>query len=371
MRSLICALRNRVRSRRRRIVRRRHEARAHQPVRDQLADPLRVLHIRFPAGDIAKVLSVQEPALEPILQYAEHRLPVHAGRLHPHQRHRERRQPLAQLGQSPDRRAERPRAQLEAAAILARDPDRRHDVVTVHIKTSAPLDHFIHPLPPSETINSSPRPEGASLDESDLRAQGSSQRPTGPRAILLDGLGRTKQRRRQSGQRPTPGFSRRTGGRARTARVTLGRLRARAGSTVLSLVPRVTASRSLRMVIAPTRSPLVAYTPGMSPRASIRARRRRSCPLRQARMSTSCWSPCGATVSRAQPVSSPRSGPTRWCCLWATTRPDVRVFLAGRALGSRSAFPVLAGRSAPVWPPTTRSPSMACLSTRALASPGE
>ena len=38
--------------------------------------------------------------------------------------------------------------------------------------------------------------------------------PTGPRAILMNGLGRTKQRRRQSGQRPTPGFSRRTGGRA-------------------------------------------------------------------------------------------------------------------------------------------------------------
>ena len=30
--------------------------------------------------------------------------------------------------------------------------------------------------------------------------------PTGPRAILFDGLGRTKRRRRQSGQRPTPGI---------------------------------------------------------------------------------------------------------------------------------------------------------------------
>ena len=38
--------------------------------------------------------------------------------------------------------------------------------------------------------------------------------PTGPRAILMNGLGRTKQRRRQSGQRPTPGFSRRRRGRA-------------------------------------------------------------------------------------------------------------------------------------------------------------
>lgn len=30
--------------------------------------------------------------------------------------------------------------------------------------------------------------------------------PTGPRAILFYGLGRTKRRRRQSGQRPTPGI---------------------------------------------------------------------------------------------------------------------------------------------------------------------
>ena len=30
--------------------------------------------------------------------------------------------------------------------------------------------------------------------------------PTGPRAILFDGLGRTKRRRRQSSQRPTPGI---------------------------------------------------------------------------------------------------------------------------------------------------------------------
>jgi len=44
--------------------------------------------------------------------------------------------------------------------------------------------------------------------------------PTGPRAILLTGLGRTKQRRRRSRQQPTPGFSRCTGGRAPAARRT-------------------------------------------------------------------------------------------------------------------------------------------------------
>jgi hypothetical protein len=38
--------------------------------------------------------------------------------------------------------------------------------------------------------------------------------PTGPRAIRINGLGRTKRRQRQSRQRPKPGFSRRSGGRA-------------------------------------------------------------------------------------------------------------------------------------------------------------
>jgi hypothetical protein len=43
---------------------------------------------------------------------------------------------------------------------------------------------------------------------------------TGPRAILIDGLARTKQRRRRSGQHQRRGFSRRRGGRARAARNT-------------------------------------------------------------------------------------------------------------------------------------------------------
>ena len=120
---------------------------------------------------------------------------------------------------------------------------------------------------------------------------------------------------------------------------------------------RVTASRSLRTVIAWTRSPLVAYTPGTSPPASRRRRRPEWFRPRESRMSMSCWSPCGVIISRARPVRSPKSRPARWCSSWATTRPDARAFLAGQALGSRSASPVLAGRSAPVSPPTTKSPS--------------
>ncbi len=91
----------------------------------------------------------------------------------------------------------------------------------------------------------------------------------------------------------------------------------------------------LPTAIAQTRSPLTAYAPGTSSPASRRTRWRRSSPLRESRMSTSCWSPCGATISRARPVRSPRSRPMRWCYSWATTRPDVRAFLAGQRLCGR------------------------------------
>src|SRR3954465_8343378 len=44
--------------------RRRHEAGPHQPVRDQVTDPLGVGHIRLAAGDPADVPGVEQPALE-------------------------------------------------------------------------------------------------------------------------------------------------------------------------------------------------------------------------------------------------------------------------------------------------------------------
>ena len=97
VRSLICALRSRVRSRSRRISGGGTKLGRTRPCCDQLADPLRVLDVGLAPGDVAQVLSIQQPALEAILKHLEHRLPIHAGGLHPDQRDRERRQPLRQL----------------------------------------------------------------------------------------------------------------------------------------------------------------------------------------------------------------------------------------------------------------------------------
>ena len=80
-----------------------HEAGADQAVLDQLADPGRVADVGLAAGDVAQVVRVQEPALEPLLERLEHRLPVHAGGLHPDERDAGLRQPGGELGEPCER----------------------------------------------------------------------------------------------------------------------------------------------------------------------------------------------------------------------------------------------------------------------------
>jgi hypothetical protein len=83
-----------------------HEARAHQPVLHQLADPLRVLDVGLASGDVAQVVRVEQPALKPIFERLKDGLPVHARCFHPDQRHPELRQPLGERRKPGERRAE-------------------------------------------------------------------------------------------------------------------------------------------------------------------------------------------------------------------------------------------------------------------------
>jgi hypothetical protein len=70
-------------------------------------------------------------------------------------------QPLAEVREATERRFERPRLQHPPATIIARDAHRRDHVVAMHIQARAPLDHYIHLSPPSETLVINDRPEGA------------------------------------------------------------------------------------------------------------------------------------------------------------------------------------------------------------------
>lgn len=79
---------------------RRHEARPHEPMLDQLADPLRVLDVALAAGHVAQMPRVQKPALELVLEQEVDGAPVDAGRLHPDDGDGEAAQPVGQ-GEQP------------------------------------------------------------------------------------------------------------------------------------------------------------------------------------------------------------------------------------------------------------------------------
>src|SRR5690348_9749362 len=114
----------------------------------ELADPFGVLDVRLAAGDVAHVMRVEQPALEPLFKRLEHGLPVHAGGLHPDERHADFGQPAGELREPGKRRPERSSLLIPATATLARHADSRHDLVAMHIETGAPLYHHIHSSAP-------------------------------------------------------------------------------------------------------------------------------------------------------------------------------------------------------------------------------
>src|ERR1700736_5744600 len=62
-------------------LRRRHEARPHQPVLDQLTDPGRVDHVALAAGDVMQMPGVQKPALKARLERVRGQSAVRGGLL--------------------------------------------------------------------------------------------------------------------------------------------------------------------------------------------------------------------------------------------------------------------------------------------------
>jgi hypothetical protein len=72
-----------------------HEARPHQPVLKQLAEPLGVLDVGLAAGHVLDVLGVNEPELEVVLEQVIDRPPLDARRLHRDVRDAEPHEPVA------------------------------------------------------------------------------------------------------------------------------------------------------------------------------------------------------------------------------------------------------------------------------------
>src|SRR6266542_298538 len=122
---------------------RRHEARPHQPMLDQLADPGRVGDVGLAAGHVAQMPRIQQPTLEALLEQIEDRLPVTAGRLHPDQRHPVTRQPVSERHQPARRRLERARL-LQPLPTTAGHAHGRGHAVLMHIEPGTALDETIH-----------------------------------------------------------------------------------------------------------------------------------------------------------------------------------------------------------------------------------
>ncbi len=113
---------------------------------DQLAAPLRVLDAAFASGDVTQMTSVEQLALELILEQVPDRSPVHPGGLHPNDRHRPAAQPVGQRDQPCGRRAELADL-LPAAAVAVRNANARGDLRFVDIEHRAALDQTIHDTP--------------------------------------------------------------------------------------------------------------------------------------------------------------------------------------------------------------------------------
>jgi hypothetical protein len=122
---------------------RRHEARPHEPVFEQLADPLGIGDIGLAAGNVAQMLGVQKPTLAVLLEQVEDRLPVGAGRLHPDQTHPIARQPIEQPEQ-PGRGGRETPHLLLAPPPLPRHSHASHNRVPVDIQAGATLDQRLH-----------------------------------------------------------------------------------------------------------------------------------------------------------------------------------------------------------------------------------
>jgi hypothetical protein len=108
-------------------------------VLNELADPVRVFDVGLATRDVAQVMRVQKPALEPLLERLEHRLPVHTSGLHPEKRDAGLAKPRGELPEPRECRVERLGLLIPLAATGARHAGGRHHVVAMHIKPGASL----------------------------------------------------------------------------------------------------------------------------------------------------------------------------------------------------------------------------------------
>ena len=124
-------------------LRRRHEAGAHQPVPDQVGDPLRVLYVGLTPGHLAHVRGVADDDGESVFQGSMHRLPVDAGPVHADVGNPVLQQPGAQRREILAHGAEAAHRPARPSPWRAED-DAGHHRALVHVEPGGAFDECVH-----------------------------------------------------------------------------------------------------------------------------------------------------------------------------------------------------------------------------------
>jgi hypothetical protein len=114
----------------------------------KLADPLGILYVGLPTGDVLEVPGVEKPQLEVVLQQVVDRLPVDPGGFHAHQPHLKGSQPVPKQQEPSSGGSELPDLLVKALALVG-DPHTRGDRGLVHVEPGASLDDPFHISLPS------------------------------------------------------------------------------------------------------------------------------------------------------------------------------------------------------------------------------
>lgn len=120
----------------------RDETRANEPVRQEIRQPLAVLHVRLASGNGLDVIGIRQHHLEAPLKDVEDGFPVHAGRFQRDVGTARFREPAVQLQQLGRRRPEP--SHLGARSTRLLNTDTRHHRFLVHIDPATARMHDLH-----------------------------------------------------------------------------------------------------------------------------------------------------------------------------------------------------------------------------------
>jgi hypothetical protein len=145
----------------------RDKTRLQQPGLEQLRQPLAVLDVRLPSGDVLHMAGVHQQEGKAVLQKVVDGLPIDSGGLHGHMRHSCCGQPIGHLQEVPGHGAKGPSLLVQATVRLQTADTGRH-AAFMHVQTATPGVNDLHGLLP---MIKTQRRQTSQVQQSVTRAQ--------------------------------------------------------------------------------------------------------------------------------------------------------------------------------------------------------